>query len=57
MTNEKMTPLRERMIEDMRIRGMGDKVRISELPDSDFTNYRTRISLIRGQFCAGWSLA
>ena len=32
-------------------------VRISELPDSDFTNYRTRISLIRGQFCAGWSLA
>ena len=25
MTNEKMTPLRERMIEDMRIRGMGDK--------------------------------
>ena len=31
--------------------------RISELPDSDFTNYRTRISSIRGQFCAGWSLA
>ena len=25
MTQEKMTPLRERMIEDMRIHGMGDK--------------------------------
>jgi hypothetical protein len=25
MTQEKMTPLRERMIEDMRIQGMGDK--------------------------------
>ena len=25
MTEEKMTPLRERMIEDMRIHGMGDK--------------------------------
>ena len=25
MTNEKMTPLRERMIGDMRIHGMGDK--------------------------------
>ena len=25
MTQEKVTPLRERMIEDMRIRGMGDK--------------------------------
>ena len=25
MTNEKMTPLRERMIEDMRIHGIGDK--------------------------------
>ena len=35
----------------------GRWMRISELPDSDFTNYRTRISLIRGQFCAGWSLA
>ncbi|UCI20925.1 hypothetical protein FJ970_08215 [Mesorhizobium sp. B2-1-8] len=27
MTEEKTAPLRERMIEDMRIRGMGDKVR------------------------------
>ncbi len=25
MTQEKMSPLRERMIEDMRIHGMGDK--------------------------------
>ena len=25
MTQEKMSPLRQRMIEDMRIRGMGDK--------------------------------
>ena len=25
MTEERTTPLRERMIEDMRIRGMGDK--------------------------------
>jgi integrase/recombinase XerD len=25
MTHEKMSPLRERMIEDMRIHGMGDK--------------------------------
>ena len=25
MTHEKITPLRERMIEDMRIHGMGDK--------------------------------
>jgi hypothetical protein len=25
MTDEKMSPLRERMMEDMRIHGMGDK--------------------------------
>ena len=25
MTEEKLSPLRQRMIEDMRIRGMGDK--------------------------------
>ena len=25
MTHEKMSPLRERMLEDMRIHGMGDK--------------------------------
>ncbi len=25
MVNERTTPLRERMIEDMRIRGLGDK--------------------------------
>ncbi|HCW83208.1 MAG TPA: integrase, partial [Rhodobacteraceae bacterium] len=25
MTQEKVSPLRERMMEDMRIRGMGDK--------------------------------
>jgi integrase/recombinase XerD len=31
MTNEKMTPLRERMMEDMRIRGMGDKAQKSHI--------------------------
>jgi hypothetical protein len=29
MTEDKMTPLRERMMEDMRIRGMGDKAQIA----------------------------
>ncbi len=31
MTEEKITPLRERMMEDMRIRGMGDKARKSHI--------------------------
>ncbi|MCL6286252.1 phage integrase N-terminal SAM-like domain-containing protein, partial [Ruegeria sp. 2012CJ41-6] len=31
MTQEKMSPLRERMLEDMRIRGMGDKARKSHI--------------------------
>ena len=29
MTEERVTPLRQRMIEDMRIRGMGDKAQKS----------------------------
>ncbi len=37
MTEEKMSPLRQRMIEDMRIRGMGDKRR-------SHTSGRSRIS-------------
>jgi site-specific recombinase XerD len=31
MTQEKMSPLRERMMEDMRIRGMGDKAQKSHI--------------------------
>jgi hypothetical protein len=31
MTHEKITPLRERMMEDMRIRGMGDKAQKSHI--------------------------
>ena len=31
MTEERTTPLRERMIEDMRIRGMGDKVQKAQM--------------------------
>ena len=31
MTEDKMTPLRERMMEDMRIRGMGDKAQKSHI--------------------------
>jgi len=45
MTQEKVSPLRERMMEDMRIRGM----RISEIPDSDYANSRTAVSVISGQ--------
>jgi len=30
MTEERVTPLRQRMIEDMRIRGMGDKAQKSQ---------------------------
>ncbi len=38
MTHEKMTPLRERMIEDMRIHGMGDKAqKAHRLVDQSFT--------------------
>ena len=31
MTQEKMSPLRERMMEDMRIRGKGDKAQKSHI--------------------------
>ncbi len=31
MTEERITPLRQRMIEDMRIRGMGDKAQKSHI--------------------------
>lgn len=31
MTGERVTPLRQRMIEDMRIRGMGDKAQKSHI--------------------------
>ena len=31
MTEERVTPLRQRMIEDMRIRGMGDKAQKSHI--------------------------
>ena len=31
MTVDKITPLRERMMEDMRIRGMGDKAQKSHI--------------------------
>lgn len=32
MTHERMSPLRERMLEDMRIRGMGDKAQKNAYP-------------------------
>lgn len=34
MTEDKITPLRERMMEDMRIRGMGDKAQKITCPSS-----------------------
>jgi len=43
MTNEKMTPLRERMMEDMRIRGMGDKAQKSHIRAiKDFAKFLKR---------------
>jgi integrase/recombinase XerD len=43
MTNEKMTPLRERMMEDMRIRGMGDKAQKSHIRAiKDFAKFLER---------------
>ena len=43
MTNEKMTPLRERMIEDMRIRGMGDKAQKAHIRAiKDFAGFLKR---------------
>jgi integrase/recombinase XerD len=43
MTNEKMTPLRERMMEDMRIRGMGDEAQKSHIRAiKDFAKFLKR---------------
>ncbi|MGY9038253.1 MAG: tyrosine-type recombinase/integrase [Rhodobacterales bacterium] len=43
MTNEKMTPLRERMIEDMRIHGMGDKAQKAHIRAiKDFAGFLKR---------------
>ncbi len=43
MTEEKITPLRERMMEDMRIRGMGDKARKSHIRAiKDFARFLKR---------------
>ena len=39
MAEDKMTPLRERMIEDMRIRGMGDKAQKSHIRSIDDRRY------------------
>tara|TARA_R100000544_G_C2192923_1_gene42625 strand:+ start:306 stop:551 length:246 start_codon:yes stop_codon:yes gene_type:complete len=43
MTEERTTPLRERMIEDMRIRGMGDKAQKSHIRAiKDFATFLKR---------------
>ena len=43
MTEEKMSPLRARMMEDMRIRGMGDKAQKSHIRAiKDFTKFLGR---------------
>ena len=43
MTKERVTPLRQRMIEDMRIRGMGDKAQKSHIRAiKDFAAFRGR---------------
>ena len=43
MTNEKMTPLRERLIEDMRIHGMGDKAQKAHIRAiKDFAGFLKR---------------
>ena len=43
MTQEKMSPLRQRMIEDMRIRGMGDKHQKSHIRAiKDFSTFLGR---------------
>jgi integrase/recombinase XerD len=44
MTEEKITPLRERMMEDMRIRGMGDKAQKSHIRAiKDFAKFLKRL--------------
>ena len=43
MTEERTTPLRERMIEDMRIRGMGDKAQQAHIRAiKDFARFLKR---------------
>jgi integrase/recombinase XerD len=43
MTQERMTPLRERMMEDMRIRGMGEKAQKSHIRAiKDFAKFLKR---------------
>ncbi|WP_409201186.1 phage integrase N-terminal SAM-like domain-containing protein [Leisingera sp. M523] len=43
MTEEKMTPLRARMIEDMHIRGMGDQAQKSHIQATkDFAKFLQR---------------
>ncbi|MER9580722.1 phage integrase N-terminal SAM-like domain-containing protein [Mesorhizobium sp. M0276] len=43
MTKERTTPLRERMIEDMRIRGMGDKAQQAHIRAiKDFARFLKR---------------
>ena len=43
MTQERMSPLRERMLEDMRIRGMGDKAQKSHIRAiKDFAKFLKR---------------
>ena len=43
MTEDKITPLRERMLEDMRIRGMGDKAQKSHIRAiKDFAKFLKR---------------
>ena len=43
MTQEKMSPLRERMMEDMRIRSMGDKAQKSHIRAiKDFAGFLKR---------------
>ena len=43
MTEERTTPLRERMIEDMRIRGMGDKAQKAHIRAiEDFAGFLQR---------------
>ena len=43
MTEERTTPLRQRMIEDMRIRGMGEKTQQAHIRDvKDFAGFLGR---------------
>jgi hypothetical protein len=61
MTEERTTPLRERMIEDMRIRGMGDKHQKSHIRAiKDFASFLGRSpsppSSPRSANPNGWSM-